>query len=71
MMRLKHWQDAVNAVLGVWLILSPWAMGYQGETAAMSNAIIIGLALIAAARWERSSFHASGKSGPRACSGCG
>ena len=49
MLRLKHWQDAVNAVLGAWLILSPWAMGYQGETAAMSNAVIIGLALIAAA----------------------
>ena len=45
----KHWQDAVNAVLGAWLVLSPWALGYQGETAAMSNAIVIGVALIAAA----------------------
>ena len=49
MMQLKHWQDAVNAVLGAWLVLSPWAIGYQAETTAMSNAIIIGLALIAAA----------------------
>ena len=48
MMQLKHWQDAVNAVLGAWLVLSPWVLGYFGETAAMSNAIIIGLALIAA-----------------------
>jgi hypothetical protein len=49
MMRLKHWQDAVNAVLGVWLVLSPWAVGFQGETLAMSNAVIVGIALVAAA----------------------
>ena len=49
MMQLKHWQDAVNAILGVWLLLSPWAMGFQAETAAMANAVVIGLALIAAA----------------------
>jgi heme/copper-type cytochrome/quinol oxidase subunit 3 len=49
MMRLKHWQDAVNAVLGAWLFLSPWALGYVGGAEAMANAIIIGLALIAAA----------------------
>jgi len=49
MMQLKHWQDAVNAFLGVWLILSPWALGFQGETVAMANAVVIGVALIAAA----------------------
>ena len=49
MLRLKHWQDAVNAVLGAWLVLSPWAIGYAGETAAMVNAVVIGLGLIAAA----------------------
>ena len=49
MLRLKHWQDAVNAVLGMWLVLSPWALGFQSETMAMSNAIVIGVALIAAA----------------------
>jgi heme/copper-type cytochrome/quinol oxidase subunit 3 len=49
MKRLKHWQDAVNAVLGAWLVLSPWAIGYVGEAAAMANAIVIGVALIAAA----------------------
>lgn len=46
---LKHWQDAVNAVIGVWLVLSPWALGYASEAMAMSNAIVVGLALLAAA----------------------
>jgi heme/copper-type cytochrome/quinol oxidase subunit 3 len=49
MLQLKHWQDAVNAVLGAWLVLSPWAMGYQGESVATGNAVLIGLALFAAA----------------------
>ncbi|MGH6627350.1 MAG: SPW repeat protein [Burkholderiaceae bacterium] len=48
-MKLKHWQDLVNALLGVWLILSPWALGFEGTTVAMTNAVVIGLALIAAA----------------------
>lgn len=47
--QLKHWQDPVNALLGAWLILSPWALDYSGETSAMVNAVIMGVALIAAA----------------------
>ena len=46
---LKHWTDAVNAVLGVWLVVSPWLMGYQDSSAAMWNAVIVGMALVAAA----------------------
>lgn len=46
---LKHWTDAVNAVLGVWLVVSPWLMGYQDVSAAMWTAVIVGAALVAAA----------------------
>lgn len=49
MKQLKHWQDPVNALLGVWVALSPWALGFEGTTVVMANAVIIGLALIAAA----------------------
>jgi heme/copper-type cytochrome/quinol oxidase subunit 3 len=49
MKQMKHWQDPVNAVLGVWLILSPWALGFQAERTPMVNAVIIGLLLLAAA----------------------
>ena len=49
MKQLKHWQDPINALLGVWLALSPWAIGYAAETAAMTNALVIGVALIAVA----------------------
>ncbi|MDP3759649.1 MAG: SPW repeat protein [Ramlibacter sp.] len=49
MKQMKHWQDPVNALVGVWLILSPWALGFQGETNALANAVIVGVLLIAAA----------------------
>jgi succinate dehydrogenase/fumarate reductase cytochrome b subunit len=49
MKQIKHWQDAVNAVLGVWLVLSPWAVGYSGDTMATANAVVVGVALIAVA----------------------
>ena len=49
MKQVKHWQDPVNAVLGACLVLSPWAAGFSGEVVATANAVVIGLALIAAA----------------------
>lgn len=49
MRQIKHWQDPVNAVLGAALVLSPWAAGYAGETVATINAVVVGVALIAAA----------------------
>ena len=49
MTHLKHWQDVANFVLGMWLALSPWALGYQGDTTAMSSAVIAGVVLMAVA----------------------
>ena len=49
MRQVKHWQDAVNAVLGVWLVLSPWAAGFSDEPVAAGNAVLVGVGLVAAA----------------------
>ena len=49
MRQMKHWQDPVNALAGVWLILSPWAIGFQDNATALANAVIVGILLIAAA----------------------
>lgn len=47
MKRVKHWQDAVNAVLGAWLVVSPWVLGFQGVVVAMVSTMAIGALLIA------------------------
>lgn len=49
MRKIKHWQDAVNAVIGFALILSPLGLSYVDESLATTNAVVVGLALVAAA----------------------
>lgn len=49
MMKLRHWQDPVNAALGAWLVISPWAAGFAGDTVATANMVVVGVALVAAA----------------------
>jgi len=49
MERMKHWQDPVNALLGAWLIVSPWLLGIQDETRPLANAVVVGVLLVAAA----------------------
>ncbi len=49
MNQLKHWQDPVNAVLGACLAFTPWALGFDGNNLATVNAVLVGLALVAAA----------------------
>lgn len=49
MKQVKHWQDPVNAICGAWLILSPWALGFAGTTAAAWNFVVAGVLLVATA----------------------
>lgn len=48
MRQVKHWQDPVNALLGAWLVLSPWAVGFAQEQAALFNFVAVGALLVAA-----------------------
>lgn len=48
MRKMKHWQDPLNALVGAWLVLSPWVMGFQDQMAPTASSVIVGLALIAA-----------------------
>lgn len=56
----RQWQDAINFVLGAWLVLSPWLLGYMNELGAARNAYATGAiiavaalaALVAFHRWE-------------------
>lgn len=47
-MENKRWQDWVNVLLGLWLSISPWVLGYRVEAPnAMWNALILGVAIFA------------------------
>lgn len=42
----QRWEDWVNLVIGVWLFVSPWILGFTGETAAAWNAYLLGIATV-------------------------
>jgi hypothetical protein len=48
-MTIKHWQDPLNLVLGLWMLVSPWVLGHQAETPPTWNAVILGILIAGAA----------------------
>jgi SPW repeat len=47
----KAWEEALNIILGVCLLASPWALGYADEGTPTRNAVIIGLLVTGLAVW--------------------
>lgn len=45
------WQEWANLVLGAWLVVSPWTLGFSALQAATVNAVIVGLIVAALAIW--------------------
>lgn len=43
-MRIQHWQDAGSLLFGVWLVLSPFALGFVGAEVVIT--IALGLCVI-------------------------
>lgn len=42
----KPWEEWVNSAVGLWMVLSPWILGFGGQTAATWNAVLVGLAVL-------------------------
>jgi hypothetical protein len=43
-MRIQHWQDLASLLAGVWLVVSPFALGFSG--AALWISIVLGLGVV-------------------------
>lgn len=52
-----------NVVLGVWLVIAPFALGYSATTAAMWNDIVVGLVVLALGAWSAISVRSSQPTG--------
>lgn len=46
-MRIQHWQDATSLLVGVWLVLSPFALGFSGAEVWMTIALGLGVIMFA------------------------
>ena len=42
----KQWEDWTSWGLGIWLVLSPWALFFDPEPRAMENAVAVGALII-------------------------
>jgi hypothetical protein len=48
-MKMKHWQDPINIVAGLWMIVSPWVLAYNTDARPTWNAVILGILIAAVA----------------------
>ena len=44
----REWQDWCNLLLGIWLCLSPWLLGFADHRAAAENVVAVGILVIVA-----------------------
>ncbi len=52
----KQWEDWTSWLLGLWLLLSPWALFFDQERIAVENALAVGVLIIVAEIVELSIF---------------
>lgn len=53
----ERWQDSANVLLGVWLVVSAWVLGFTEVTTAFYNALFFGAVLAIAAFAAIVNFH--------------
>src|SRR5215469_1401236 len=46
-MRIQHWQDVASLLLGVWLVISPFVLGFAGAEVWIT--VVLGLCVVTAA----------------------
>jgi hypothetical protein len=42
----RPWQEGVNILLGAWLLVSPWVLGFRANPSLMWSAVLIGVLVI-------------------------
>jgi hypothetical protein len=47
----RVWEEGLNTILGIWMIVSPWVLEFSSVRTVTVNAIIVGLLVIIFAVW--------------------
>lgn len=47
----KAWEEWVSIAIGVWLILSPFALGFYSHAVASWNTVVVGILIVVFAAW--------------------
>jgi SPW repeat len=46
-----EWEEWLNLIVGLWVLVSPWVLGFQGTTA-MTTHVVIGIIVAVLAAFE-------------------
>lgn len=55
----QTWEEWVSGVLGAWLLISPWALGFSESSTAVLTSVVAGIAAIVLAIWSTNEHGAS------------
>lgn len=48
----QAWEELVGGLLGAWLVVSPWVLGFSGSDTAVLTHVVAGIAAIVLAIWS-------------------
>ena len=48
----QAWEEWVSGLLGAWLLISPWVLGFSGSSTALLTHVVVGTAAIVLAIWS-------------------
>ncbi len=48
----EGWISWINLLLGIWVLISPWALAYASHSVAMRNNVILGIIVILLSGWS-------------------
>ena len=51
MLAPKAWEEWTEAILGLWMVISPWALAFSHVREAMYAAVAVGLIVVLLALW--------------------
>jgi len=59
LLAFAEWEEWLNLIVGLWIVVSPWALKFSASTNAMRTDVIVGLIVAVIAAIELWMFHRS------------
>ncbi len=59
-----EWHDWLTGILGVWLVVAPWVLGFSAMAAAVWDHVIVGALIVVLAAWELWAVRQEGSRAP-------
>ena len=47
----ETWEEVIDFLIGLWAMVSPWALGYTAMRGLTTNAVVVGLIVAVLAAW--------------------